>query len=283
MKRSRKYLTAAAAVAVVLVGLSLASAAGLSLSGGSISAVAATHPCLGTASAVAANLQTGTNYLSVVVAMPSGCAGRQVQVHVDRPNTTTDRNGVGSADASGVAAIRLDGTFSTGVTNVLSATVDGWPLPVAWNTTLMPPIWCTVLDSSTATCVATVTIFTGTRPGGTSSATYYDVVVTTTSTSNVLWEVGFNLDHAYYGSRATSLGNSTLDGYNDGGTNWTTNDVTRHSACSAIPLLLVRGDDTGGTNNFENVVNNGARRFSLVVNRTEAGYSDVVWPGCGAP
>jgi hypothetical protein len=157
----------------------------------------------------------------------------------------------------------------------------GWDLPTTDTT---PAIWCTVVSGGVAgaTCTATVTIFTGIKSGGTSSATYYDVVVTTTSTSNVLWEVGFNLDHAYYGSRATSLGNSTLDGYNDGATAWngTTNDVTRQSACIAIPVLLVRGDDTGGTNNFKNVVNNRVRQFSLVVNRTEAGYFDVINPEC---
>jgi hypothetical protein len=217
-----------------------------------------------------------------VLALPPGCETKLVQLHVDRPNTNTDRDGSGTTDAAGVVSIRLNGTFRTTAANIFSATVDGWELPIAWNTTLMPPIWCTVLDSSTETCTATVTIFTGIKPGGGTVATYYDVVVTTTSTANVLWEVGFYLDHTYYGSRATRLGNSTLDAYNDGTTAWngTTNGVTRQSACAAIPVLLVRGNNTGGGNNFQSVLNSRPRQFSLVVNRTEAGYFDVISPTC---
>lgn len=285
MKRSRRYLTAAVLAVVVLAGISVANAAGLSLTAGAVTARSMTHPCPGTASMVPANRQSGTTYRSVVLALPAGCAGLPVQLYLDHPsNSSDDESGSGTTDASGVVSIRMTGNYNRAVAFTPRATVSGWDLPVAWNTTLMPPIWCTVTDGSGATCTATVTIFTGVKPPGTTTATYYDVVATTTSTAWVPWEVGFNLAHPFYGSAPTRLGNSDNDGYDDGDLEWGTggdyNDIVRENACGTSPLTVAGIDSGDSGDRFYNILNNRVRQFSLVVNRTEAGYSDVLSPNC---
>jgi hypothetical protein len=292
LTRARKLLTAAAAVAVVLVGLSFASAAGLSVSGGSISAAAATHPCPGTATATAptgtatATVATGSGltYLTASVTVPAGCAGKMVTLRMTSGATVL--TGTAAVNASNVAAVSFaPTTYNATSAWTILAVVDGWDLPTTWSFTL-PPIWCTVTNSTTATCTATVTLFTGLKPGGTASASYYDVVVQTTSASWVQWEVGFNLGSTFYGGVPSRLGNADTDGYDDGDLHWgqggDVNDISRISACSAKPVLSVVGIDSGDSgDHFYNIRNDRERRFSLVLNRTEAGYFDVVSPGCG--
>lgn len=269
--------------AVVVAGLTAAAASQLAVSPVQISAAQGAHPCPGTAVVGPADAGTYPSYQAVVVAMPTACAGRPVQVHVDRPGTTADRDGAGSAGSDGVASLRLGGTYATNVANVFTATVDGWDLPVTWSPTGLPYIWCTVVDTSGSTCSASATI----RRSGTD--TYWDVVVTTSATTGVRWEVGFNLAHPFYGTQPTRLGNSDLDGYNDGQTQWAVpsanytprNDVTRVSSCSASPVLLVEGENTGpSSNRFQTLRADRTRRFSLIRDVTDAGYFDVLAPGC---
>lgn len=283
MTRPRRVLAAPLVAAACLVGITVAQAEHLAVAPAQLAAVQAGHPCPGTAVVGPADAATYPNYQGVVVSMPTGCAGLAVQVHVDRPATTTDRDGAGTAGADGVAALQLGGTYATNVTNTFTATVDGWNLPVTWNPSALPHIWCTVVDGTANTCRASVTIRT------TSIDTYWDVVVTTTATTAVRWEVGFNLAHPFYGTQPTRLGNSDLDGYNDGQTQWAVpsanytpyNDVTRVSSCSARPVLLVEGTNTGPNGNrFRDLRADRTRQFSLVRDVTDAGYFDVLAPGC---
>lgn len=276
-------LSAALVAAVLVTGTAAARAAQLGVNPAQLAVSRTTHPCLGTAVVGPADAVTYPNQQAVVVAAPTGCAGLPVQLHVDRPGTTQDRDGAGTTAADGVAAVRLGGTYSAVAANVITATVDGWSLPVSWNPAALPPIWCTVVDATGATCTATVAI----RDTGVDI--YWDVVVTTPSTSSTRWEVGFNLDHPFYGGRPVRLGNSDLDGYNDGQTQWAVapgytpaNDVTRVSACAQSPVLLVEGTNTYATsaNRFRDVRDARERRFSLVVNVTQTGYFDVLSPGC---
>ncbi len=278
MRGSRRIPATAALVAavVVVVGLVTASAAQLNVGAGQLSAADVGHSCPGTATGFPADRQTGRTFRSVMVKVPAGCESDAVGVAVVRP-TGTPRTGTGTADATGAATILLDSTYDVGAANTLRVTADGWEVPAQW-----AHVWCTVVGSTGATCSATVSIFTGVKPGGSAAATYYDVVVTTTSTSYVQWEVGLYLNQPFYGTQATRLGNSTVDTYNDGATAWngTANNATRVSACSALPVLALRGANTGGANTFRDVRNDRERRFSLVVNQTQAGYFDVISPGC---
>jgi len=280
LNSARKYLAAALAVVVVLAGLSFASAASLPLNGGVQSAAVATHPCPGTATATATT-GSGITFSAASVTVPAGCAGKLLTVRMTSGATLL--TGTATAAGSGATVVALAPTnYDATLAWTLSNTVDGWDLPTTWSFT-PPPFWCTVLPvGSAATCTVAVTIFTGIKTGGTGVATYYDVVVTTTSAAYVQWQVSFNLDDPFYGTRPTRLGNSTLDNYNDGGTTWngTTNNVTRQTACTAIPRLNVTGNNTGGTNNFQNVRNDRVRKFSLTVDLNVAGYFDVLYPGC---
>ena len=137
--------------------------------------------------------------------------------------------------------------------------------------------------TGTDACDATVSIFTGAR--GTASATYSDVVVTTTSTTPVKWEVTFNLASSSYGTPiATKLGNSDFDAYWDGTTQWgsvqpAVNDVNP-GTCTA-GLLTVTGVTGAAPNpDFSTVTSTLERHFSLVINRTEPNYTDVLSSAC---
>ena len=283
MTRARKLRMAALAAVVVLAGVSFASAAGLSLNGGTLSSAAVSHPCSGTATATAAT-GSGFTYSAVSVTVPVGCAGKALSLTLLNGSTVL-RSGTATVAGSGATTVTFTGTYTASSSLTVLAVVDGWNLPTTWSFTL-PPIWCTVTNSTTATCTATVTLFTGFKPGGTASASYYDVVVQTTSASWVAWEVGFNLGNTFYGGVPSRLGNADTDGYDDGDLHWgqdgDVNDISRISACSAKPVLSVVGIDSGDQDDhFHNIQNNRERRFSLVLNRLENGYSDVVSPSCG--
>ncbi len=111
------------------------------------------------------------------------------------------------------------------------------------------------------------------------------MTVTTTSTTPVPWQVTILMSHPDLPGVPTYLGNSTLDGYSDGATTWSStgypNDVQRVSACADSPVLVVSGKPSGPTDNrYETVVAGRARLFSLVLNQNQARYTDVFSRGC---
>ena len=279
----RRRLVAASLLVVGAAALGLASASGLSVGSSSLGASGMTSPCSGTAVATAVgatDVQAGDPaYGGISVALPAGCSGaRAVQVTLLAGSSSVVS---GSGTVTGSANLSTSRYFAQTVTSGV-ATVDGWDLPVTWS--FVPPATCQVAGGGS--CVAAVTLWTGQRNGGSSSALYFDVWVTTTSTSWVSWTVTFDLSNAYYGTTVTRLGNSDLDPFSDGSQSWSqtgnVNDVHRTSACSSLPSLVVAGDANSGNNNrnFSLVRNDRPRYFSLVVNRTEAGYYDVLAPGC---
>jgi len=294
LTRARKLLTVALVAAALLAGVSLASAASLPLDGGILTSATATHPCPGTATATAAT-GSGPTYSAASVTVPAGCTGKQLAVRMTSGATVL--TGTATVTASNVAVVSFaPTTYNATSAWTILAIVDGWNLPTTWSFTL-PPIWCTVVSGGDtgATCTATVAL----RYDTGRAAWYYDVVVTTTSTQWLVWEVGFSLSNSIYGSVPTTLGNSTLDVYSDGQVTWNTayhstswwsgwsaiNDVVRTSNCSTLPgSLLVRGENNGPSDDlFQQLRDTRARQFSLVVNISQQGYYDVVSPGCGAP
>lgn len=280
---------AALAVAVVAVaGLGLASASGLGVAGTGADGASVSAPCQGSAVATpvgAVDVQPGQPaYAGVSVALPAGCAGSHPVQLTLLQGTAAMVSASGAV--TGTTTLSTSAYYAQQVTSAV-ATLDGWDLPVTWSFT--PPATCQVTSGS-GSCAATVSLWTGTRNGGSSSALYFDVWVTTTSTSWVTWTVTFDLTHSYYGTTVTALGNSDLDDYYDGRTHFSSsnpiNDVHRVGACSTS--LVVTGDGSGtvswsnNTNirNFSLVRDDHARYFSLVVNRTETGYYDVYSPQC---
>ena len=280
------------ALALAAGALSIGNASSLTLTGGSVSSLSAQHPCSGTGTATAASSTAigSTSYAGVAVTVPSSCGTRAIQVTV-LSGASVVASGSGTVTTSGTIATSPY-TATAGLT--VKATVAGWDLPLTWSFT--PHSSCSITSvGSTASCASTVTMYTGTR--GTSEALYFDVVVHTDSPTWVTWTVTFDLSHSYYNVQVVRLGNSDFDAYNDGTTTWNStnrvNDVIRTSQCTALPTLTATGigDGTVSTGwwaenqktnerNFSLVRSDYDRKFSLVVNRTEAGYHDVLAPGC---
>jgi hypothetical protein len=291
MRRARGALAtvlAVVAVGMTAVGMTQAGAAQLTLAGGQHPHVSSFVRCDAAVDVSTQPAQsTPTTSSSVQVAnIDPACAGRPLSVIVYNPTTGAIRApqlGPVTVPAGGGSLTVPTANFAPSATDRATVTIDTWPVTATW--TYVPPYWCTVVSggSTGATCTATVTLFTGIKPGGTLSATYYDVVVQTTSATALTWEVGFNLLSSFYGGVPTRLGNSTLDGYSDGLTTWDgtpANNVTTQGTCSA-GQLRVRGASAGPANNkFETVSSARQRQFSLVVNRTEVGYNDVLSAGC---
>lgn len=281
----RRRVLAAAVAFIAIGGIALASASTLGVDGPTVTGHLAEHPCPGTAATTASNIATpGTQtFRGISVTLPDGCGSRAVQATVLN-GTTVLASGSGTLDGGGV--LTASTTYTAAPELTVQLTVDGWDLPATWEYRQYAS--CAVTSGS-GSCTAEVTLWTGTRPGGTSEALYFDVWVRTTSTSWVPWSVTFDLSHSYYGTTVTRLGNSTLDGYSDGSTTWSNtgwaNNAKRSTHCSLLPTLTVVGvsQSTTSTRNFAVVRNTRPRYFSLVVNRTEAGYFDVLAPGCGAP
>ena len=202
---------------LAVAGLGLASASSLGVTS-VLGVTEGASPCSGTAvgrPVGATDVQAGDpGYGAIDVTLPSGCTGaRTVQVTLlDGTQSLVAASGTVTGSGSLSASAYRAQSVTGGV-----ATVDGWDLPFTWDFT--PPATCQVTSGS-GTCVATVTLWTGQRTGGSSSALYFDVWVTTTSSSWVSWQVTFDLSSSYYGTTVTRLGNSDLDSYSDSSTSW---------------------------------------------------------------
>lgn len=264
---------------VVLGSIGTASAATLAVRGGAVDDFAVTRPCPDGATATGANPAT-TNQTHVRLTVPQACVGKNVQV------TVVDAAGVAHSGAASpmnqaTLDIPVQGGFTAAAGLTVRATVDGWNLTTTWSWTPPAPyIWCTPASGG-GTCNATLALRT--TPAG---VRYWDVVVTTTSTSSVRWQVSIDLTHPFFaGSVPTRLGNSDLDTYDDGQTTWGTeffqpyNDVSRQG-CGTNPVRLVGVNQGGGGNNFRDVRSNRERRFSIVVDQTQNGYDDLKSPAC---
>ena len=292
--RPRRLVGAVALVAVAVSGVTgVASAAQLGVAAGSVSVADAAHPCAGPATAEPASPVGGSGrYTAVSVTLPAGCTGDLRLVLTD--GSVAVGQGTATAAGGGTVQVPVGVQYRPGAGIGVHAVVSGWPVTPTWSAP-RPHVWCDVTDGSGAACTATVTA----RTTG-AGVLYFDVAVTTTSTTWVPWAVTFDFGHAYYPVLPTRLGNSDLDGFSDGDLAWDDtgdiNDVVRQSACTDRPLLTVVGNDSGRDagwvwqgwrrvylerNNFQEVRVDRERRFSFVVNQTQSGYSDVVSPTCG--
>jgi len=271
-------------VLAFVAALGVASASSLGVTSGERTTTAATTPCPGTATVQPATPTTsaGTQFSAVKVILPAGCTGaRDVQIAFRQGST----NYTGSGQITGSGLVTMSSAYTAAATATLWATVGGWNLPATW---AYLPTTCTIPGDTTATCSTALTVFVGSKPGG-GSFTYYDIVISTTSTTPVAWEATILMAHPSLPGAPTRLGNSTLDGYSDGVTTWSAtgaiNDVRRTSSCSAAPAILtVAGKPSGPVgNSFDTVVAGRDRKFSLVLNYNQVPYYDVYFPGCTTP
>lgn len=247
------------------------------------------HPCPGTAAATPEDPHGSQKYNDVRVALPAGCDGRLQVAVIENGTRIGSYDGPVSAGGTVLLDDFVHGGYRPEQVTVI-ATLDGWDLPTTWSFT-PPHIWCTVITTgSTATCTATVTLATRRNPESGVMRDYYDVVVRTDSADFVRWEVGFQLDHAFYGGEPDSLGNSNFDLFYDGSTTWSqgsnytpTTVAARAGSCGDLPVLRVRGNSSfrqgDWENDFQLVRNNRERHFTFVLNLT-GDYDDVVYHNC---
>ncbi|CAN5230700.1 hypothetical protein BH11ACT1_BH11ACT1_16050 [soil metagenome] len=233
---------------------------------------------------------SGTSSSVQVSGILAACTGTLVVRVYDSSGTSKATGSATVVSGGGSQTLTVSPAYSPSATDRVSVTIATWPIAATWTYTPPAPyIWCTLLSGASAgsTCTATVTLFHGTKPGGSGVADYYDVVVTTTSATPARWEVSFDLRNAFYGSVPAQLGNSILDPFSDGLTTWDAstwwapaNDVTTQGTCSAGQLSVRGTAAAAGKNDFRNVTDNRVRKFSLVVNQAPAGYGDVLTGGC---
>jgi hypothetical protein len=291
MRRARGAFFAVLAIATIVTPP--ANAAQLTLAGGQYPYVSSFVSCDTAVDASTPSTQTTSSSVQVAK-ISAACAGRALSVMVYNPTTgairTTSTTSV-PVPAGGGALTVPTAAYTPSMTDHAFVSIDSWPVTATW--TYTPAIWCTVISGGSpgATCAATVTVASELKTGGASYATYYDVVVTSTSTIALRWEVDFNLTDPVYGGVPTRLGNSTLDGFSDGATQWGTqpaNDVTTLGACSGGQLKVrgtADGENVGGGrnqtyNDFRDVTSTRKRQFSLVADAPLAGFNDVLAAGC---
>jgi len=180
--------------ASALLATSFASAAGLSLSGGSISVVASTHPCPETATATAVT-GSGTTYSAVSITVPNGCGGRALSLTLLN-GTTVLRSGTATVAASGATTVTFTGTYTASSSLTVRAAVGGWDLPTTWAFTppALPALSCAPVDPSvTATCTLVID-----RWNFWGNGYRLDFRVTTASTTAFEWEVRLDLARTDY-------------------------------------------------------------------------------------
>lgn len=277
-------------LAVGLSAMAPASAAQLVLTGGQHPSFSARVRC-DDAVAVTTPSTSGTSSSVQVSGITAACTGTLFVRVYDATGVSRATGSATVVAGGGSQTLTVSPAYAPSATDKVSVTIGTWPVAATWTYTALPYIWCTLVSSGSpgSTCTATVTLFHGTKTGGSGVADYYDVVVTTTSTTPVRWEVTFNLANSFYGTVPAQLGNSILDPFSDGLTTWNgndtkngtpPNDVTTQGTCSA-GLLSVRGTAAAsGSNDFRDVTNNRVRKFSLVVNQAPAAYGDVLNGGC---
>lgn len=268
-RQAVRRLAAVLTLVCVVAGISSANATTVNVTVAGIAASTATHPCPGTAATTPTLGAVGAiTFTGLAVTVPAGCAGRRLDVTLLN-GTTVVRSGFATVAASGTTTVDFGAPVYTPTTTLtVAAGVDGWAVPTTYSYT--PHIWCTVLSGG-GTCTATVALRTTVA-----GIEYWDIDMTTTGNTWREWEVGFNLDHPFYGGRPTRMDNSDLDVY----------DVERASACADVPTFRVNGPGSGATNNFRSVRGNTPREFSLVVDPPAqywADYSDLLSPECVSP
>lgn len=221
--------------------------------------------------------------------VPAGCAGKLLTLTMTSGATVL--TGTATVAGSGATVVSFAPiTYNATSAWTILAVVAGWNLPTTWSFT-PPHIWCTVVTTgSTATCTATVTLATRLNPVSGVMRDYYDVVVRTDSAAYVRWEVGFQLDHAFYGGAPDSLGNSNFDVFYDGSTTWSqapnytpTTVAARAGQCAELHVLRVRGNSSyrqgDRLNDFRDVRYDRERHFTFVLN-LDGDYDDVVYHNC---
>lgn len=167
-----------AVVALLAVGVGVAAASSLAVTGRGVSQTSAGHPCPGGAAAVASGA-------TVTVTLAStACDGLLVQL----TTLTSSGGAVASGSAAVSGAVATVPVATTGATSAV-ATVAGWPLPVTYTAASLGPVY-------PANPGTTLTAITWDTISNNPTQACFHATVTTTSATPVVWGLTIDLSQA---------------------------------------------------------------------------------------
>ncbi len=195
MSRRRLLYAVAVIGALLIAGLSTASAATLPLSSVRITTLTVAERCA-PALTVEPGPATGGTATSVAIRqVPAHCAGKQVRLRLlgaSGPLATADA--VATLPAAGATATIPVAAYTPSAVRGVALTVDGWGLAPTWSAP-MPGIACTVPGNPSASC--DVKVVASHEWGSGESRTYLRrFEVSTTSTTPITWRLTLNLSDA---------------------------------------------------------------------------------------
>ena len=185
----------AVGVALLAVGVGLASASSLGVRAVGATAVTAGHPCPGRATAVASGVAVTVTLAS------SACDGLTVQL------TTLTSAGAGVASGSAVVSgsVAVVPVTTSGATSA-AATVAGWPLSVSYTTASPGPVYPGTPDT-------VLTDLTWDLISNNPTQACFQATVTTTSATPVAWALEIDLSQPpFNGASHNTLQLTAADG-----------------------------------------------------------------------
>lgn len=227
----RLLLVPVALLVALILGLSLADAARLPLSGGSLLAFAQSR-CTNATLTVKpyytayGNEQTTTNRVEVRDLPAANCQGRSATVRVyNRASGANVFTATTAAGIAGTSFILTGATFEPVGDLAVLVTVDGWVVPSTW----VPPISCVSLDDPAKSCWVSWTI-------AEQNQTTYDLDLSIRSTDqNVRWSLSMDLSQLVFefvpnriNRRVGSNQNLTAVG----------------NLCATLPLVTLQGTNS---------------------------------------
>lgn len=182
--------------ALVVAGLSTASAATLPLATSRLTTLTAADRCAPDLAVEAGTATSGTASSVTIREVPADCAGKTVRLRlIGASGALATTDAVATLPAAGATATIPVAAYTPSAVRSVALTVDGWGVTPTWSAptpTPVPGIACTVPGDPSATCEVKVT--SSAEWGSGASRTYLRrFEVSTTSTTPVTWQLTFNL------------------------------------------------------------------------------------------
>jgi hypothetical protein len=169
---SRRWaILASAVVAVAFLGLAVADAAQLNVTGSGVAVASAARCTNGPVAIAGGATHSGSSYASVSLAnLAAACSGQAIQVTVYDASQAALATGTGTAGTApfDITTTSFNATLATGV----ALLVGTWGVPTTWTALVLPVFTCVATDNAFAPLVPAesctlknITITTGTSGG----------------------------------------------------------------------------------------------------------------------
>jgi hypothetical protein len=270
---SRRWaILASAVVAVAFLGLAVADAAQLNVTGSGVAVASAARCTNGPVAIAGGATHSGSSYASVSLAnLAAACSGQAIQVTVYDASQAALATGTGTAGTApfDITTTSFNATLATGV----ALLVGTWGVPTTWTALVLPVFTCVATDNAFAPVVPaepctikSISITNGTTTTG--GVTYRTVTATFRVNSPAAhlrflvtadFGVTTPLPAAFPGWTPVSVAINTLT-------------AQTPSVCGSLPLFTARG-----VNNRAN----GSRTFTIYGTERPAfagGYTLVCTP-----